>query len=250
MNDLIELLNIDNRCLIDKRITKIAISNNSTLNASEKKILKEVIIDIRWLASYKPFNSAIPEYITKTECYDEVQIISIGFSDIKYKKQVINILQRSMPYPLVLLLEVNNNFAVSVARKSINQTDNLKRTIDEVITSTWLNKAIESEVEKSFLEHLNTKTYHTLHLKAFYESFIKAIYLHETSLLTGSFNVKEKKEVDEDADILKEIEAVNKEIVSIKSQIKKGTIFSNKVTLNIKLKAKENHKQKLIKKLS
>ncbi|MCB0743248.1 MAG: DUF4391 domain-containing protein, partial [Ignavibacteriae bacterium] len=58
MNNLIELLNIDKRCVVDKRITKVAISNNSTLNTSEKKLLKEVINDIRWLASYKPFNSA------------------------------------------------------------------------------------------------------------------------------------------------------------------------------------------------
>lgn len=250
MSNLIELLNIDKRCIVDKRITKVAISNNSSLNATEKKLLKEVIKDIRWLASYKPFNSAIPEYVTKTESYDEVQIISISFSDVKYTKQVVNLLQKSMPYALVLLLDVNDSFAVSVARKSINQTDKLKRTIDEVITSTWFDKTDEAAINNSFLKQLNTKTFNNLNLKMFYESFIKAIHLFETSLLTGAFKNKEAKEVVVDAEVLKQVELIDKEIISLKSQIKKETVFSGKVTLNISLKEIEKRKQKLIQKLS
>jgi hypothetical protein len=250
MNNLIQLLNIDERCVIDKRITKVAISNNSSLNATEKKVLKEIITDIRWLASYKPFNSAIPEFITKLESYDEVQIISIGFMDIKYTKQVVNILQKSMPYPLVLLLEVENEFAISIAKKSINQTDKLKRTIDEIITSSYLGKTSNNEINSSFLKHLDTKTFNTLHLKSFYENFAKLIHQYETSLLTGKFNIKDKKEVTKDASILKNIEEIEKEMISIKSQIKKETVFSDKVNLNIKLKANETKRQNLINKLS
>lgn len=250
MSNLIELLNIDKRCIVDKRITKVAISNNSSLNATEKKVLKEVIKDIRWLASYKPFNSAIPEYVTEAESYDEVQIISISFSDIKYSKQVINLMQKSMPYALVLLLEVNDSFAISVARKSINQTDKLKRTIDEVITSTWFDKAEKIAINNSFLKQLNTKTYNTLNLKMFYEDFIKAIHLFETSLLTGAFKNKEAKDVVEDAVVLKQIELIDKEIISLKSQIKKETVFSDKVSLNVSLKEIEIKRQKLVNKLS
>lgn len=250
MNNLIELLNIDKRCVVDKRITKVAISNNSTLNTSEKKLLKEVINDIRWLASYKPFNSAIPEFITKTESYDEVEIISVGFSNVKYTKQVVNLLQKSMPYPLVLLLEVENLFSVSVAKKSINQADKLKRTIDEVITSTWLNRKEDKKVNQDFLNQLNTKTFHNLHLKAFYESFTKAIHQYETSLLTGSFSPKDGKAIDKDAETLKQIEAIDKDIISLKSQIKKETVFSDKVRLNMNLKEREEKRQKLIEKLT
>ncbi|WP_400077127.1 DUF4391 domain-containing protein [Winogradskyella sp. R77965] len=250
MNNLIKLLNIDKRCVVDKRITKVAISNNSTLNTNEKKLLKEVINDIRWLASYKPFNSAIPEFITKTESYDEVEIISVGFSDVKYTKQVVNLLQKSMPYPLVLLLEVENLFSVSVAKKSINQADKLKRTIDEVITSTWLNRKEDKKVNQDFLNQLNTKTFHNLHLKAFYESFTKAIHQYETSLLTGSFSPKDGKTIDKDAETLKQIEAIDKDIISLKSQIKKETVFSDKVRLNMNLKESEEKRQKLIEKLT
>ncbi|WP_292944516.1 DUF4391 domain-containing protein [Olleya sp. UBA1516] len=249
MENLIKLLNIDKRCVVDKRITKVAISNNNSLNTSEKKILKEVITEMRWLASYKPFNSAIPEYISETESYDEIQIISVAFIDTKFTKQVINLLQKNMPYHLVLLLESKDNFAVSVAKKSINQTDSLKRTIDEVLTSTWIDNLSNNEINESFLKHLNTKSYNTLHLKTFYEGFIKSIYLYETSLITGSFNVKENKEVIKDANALREIEILDKEIISIKSQIKKGTVFSDKVRLNMKLKEVEKNKQLLTQKL-
>lgn len=250
MNNLIKLLNIDDRCVVDKRITKVAISNNNNLNASEKKLLKEVIRDMRWVASYKPFNSAIPEYVTKTESYDEVQIISVSFSDKKYTKQVVNLLQKSMPYSLVLLLEVDENLAVSVAKKSINQTDKLKRTIDEIITSTWMSKKDTNQVNSSFLNQLNTKAFNNINLKAFYQDFTKAIHLYETSLLTGVFNRKSTQETVKDSETLKEIENIDNQIVVLKSKIKKESIFSDKVRLNVSLKELEERKQKLIKELT
>ena len=250
MENLIKLLNIDKRCVIDKRITKVAISNNSALNTSEKKILKEIISDLRWLASYKPFNSSIPEFVTKTESYDEVQIISIGINDTKYTKQVVNLLQKSMPYPLVLLLESENKFAISISKKSINQTDKIKRTIDETITSSWIDYDFNTEISKTLLDHLNTKSFVSQNLKTFYESFTKIIYQYETSLLTGKLDTKSKKEVFKDASTLKELEIVDKEIISLKSQIKKGNVFSEKVTLNIRFKEFEKNKQKLLEILS
>jgi|GEM_PF-497335 hypothetical protein len=250
MENLIKLLNIDKRCVIDKRITKVAISNNSALNTSEKKILKEIISDLRWLASYKPFNSSIPEFVTKTESYDEVQIISIGINDTKYTKQVVNLLQKSMPYPLVLLLESENKFAISISKKSINQTDKIKRTIDETITSSWIDYDFNTEISKTLLDHLNTKSFVSQNLKTFYESFTKIIYQYETSLLTGKLDTKSKKEVLKDASTLKKLEIINKEIISLKSQIKKETVFSEKVTLNIRFKEFEKNKQKLLEILS
>lgn len=250
MRNLIELLNVDKRCVVDKRITKVAISNNSTLNASEKKILKEVINDIRWLASYKPVNSAIPEFITQLESYDEIQIISVNFSDTKYSKQVINLIQKSMPYFLVLLLEVENKFSVSVAKKSINQTDKLKRTIDEVITSSWMDTSIDTSINNDFIKQLNTKSFHNLHLKAFYQGFIQAIQQYEANLLTGTVGKNSKGNTLKDGgDILKQIESLDKEIISLKSQIKKETVFSNKVHLNMTLKTVEGKREELIEEL-
>ena len=84
MKNLLEILNVEQNCIVDKRITKVAISNFVVLNATEKKVLKEAVLEMRWLASYKPFNSGIAELITKEESYDEVQLISVTFEEKKY----------------------------------------------------------------------------------------------------------------------------------------------------------------------
>jgi hypothetical protein len=249
MKNLLEILNVEHECIVDKRITKVAISNFVVLNTTEKKVLKEAILEMRWLASYKPFNSGIAELVTKEESYDEVQLISVAFEEKKYTKQVINLLQKSMPYPLVLFLESENDVAISIAKKTIHKVDKTKRVIEDITTSDWFS--IEnSSIQEQFLKALDTTTFNRIHLKQFYLGFEKAIIQYKTALLTGGFSQKNKEKVKLDAETLGKIEGIEKEIILLKNSIKKETVFREKMDLNIKIKSLEAEKKQLIDKLA
>jgi hypothetical protein len=250
MKNLLEILNVEQKCIVDKRITKVAISNFVVLNATEKKVLKEAILEMRWLASYKPFNSGIAELVTKEESYDEVQLISVGFEEKKYTKQVINLLQKSMPYPLVLFLESENDVAVSIAKKTIHKVDKTKRVIEDITTSDWLSIENSASIHEQFLKALDTTIFNRIHLKQFYLGFEKAIIQYKTALLTGDFSLKNKEKVKLDAETLGKIEGVEKEIILLKNSIKKETVFREKMDVNIKIKSLEAEKKQLIDKLA
>ena len=250
MQQIIDLLQISKRCFLDKKITKTAIGTHAELNATEKKILKNIISEIVWIASYKPTNSNIPVFINDKESYDEIQIISVTFKDDKYTNQIINLIQKTMPYPIVLLLFTDERFMMTTADKFINQTDKTKRTIEKISKTDWINIKEKTGINTTFLEHLNTNAFSTTNLKSFYGHFTGLINQYKSALLTGSYSSSNKLHVKNDANIIEQIEIFDKEVISLKSRIKKETVFSEKVTLNMVLKKIEEKRINFINKLS
>ena len=137
-----KILNIPERAIISKKISKAFFIRNFELSSADKKILNE-IVTMEWLASIKPSNSNITVAQNETYIFEEIQVMTCTLSGNLIKgtiDRVANLFQKHIPYPIVLMIENADEFVMNVCDKKINQNDKSKRTIEAVVNSPNVSK--------------------------------------------------------------------------------------------------------------
>lgn len=231
------ILNIPERALINKRLTKTFFLRNFELSATEKKFLNNDIIGMTWLASIKPSNSNIPEFKDDKYQFEELQIIIVTLNERlnELHKRAIELLQKYIPYQLFVIVEDTEDFVINVCDKRINLNDKSKRTIQAYYTTSLIAKLYKNEITSNFYESLSFSHLNKTNLKTAYTSWTQAIIQYKAACLTGHFHNRGQHRTEEDMNLLLKIERVEQEIISLTSQIKKETQLNAKVDLNIKI---------------
>lgn len=115
MDILEEYLNIPKSCFVNSRLPKKAFTDNPQfdLKKEEKKILK-VYIDSMYLQySLKPQLINISSYEDEEIRYEEIEIIKVKPKE----DRVCNIIQRYIPYPILLVIECNELIKLNACYK-------------------------------------------------------------------------------------------------------------------------------------
>ena len=121
-----KILNIPERSLINKKLTKAFFLRNFVLSAVEKKLLNN-IVNMDWIASIKPANSNIHNCKSELYLYEEIQVMVCSLSTNTLKNEIdkcTSLFQKHIPYSIVLIVENDEEFAVTTCDKRINQSDN------------------------------------------------------------------------------------------------------------------------------
>jgi hypothetical protein len=242
-----KILNIPERAIISKKISKAFFIRNFELSSADKKILNE-IITMEWLASIKPSNSNITLFQNENSIFEEIQVMTSTLSGNLIKgtiDKVTNLFQKHIPYPIVLIIENADEFVVNVCDKKINQNDKSKRTIEAFINSPNVSKLYKNEVVNSFFEGLNFALLDKNNLETTYKSYTSAIVQFQTAMVTGAFNKRSSARTEDDLKHLETIQRIEKEIITLSNQIKKETQLNTKVSLNIEIQKKRNEIESL-----
>lgn len=233
------ILNIPERLLVNKRITKAFFSKNFELKASEKKVLNRVITNMEWLASIKPSTANVPAIKNNTWVYEEIQVMTCSTQHLENNLQsCIELFQKYIPYQILLIVEDQNEFALNICDKRVNQNDKTKRTIDSYLTTTRISKLYKNKVTSAFFSALDYNQIDKSNLETLYKSYNRAIVQYQTANLTGSYTIRTQQRTDEDMQMLLKIEEIEKEIKRLSSQLKKATQLNDKVSLNVKIQNK------------
>jgi len=235
-----KILNIPDRAIINKKISKAFFIRNFELSSAEKKILNEIIM-MEWLASIKPSNSNITIVQNEFYIFEEIQVMTCTISGNLIKgtiDKVANLFQKHIPYPIVLVIENEDEFAVNVCDKKINQIDKSKRIIETFINSPNVSKLYKNELVDAFFKALAFAVLDKNNLETTYKSYTSAIVQFQTALITGTFNKRSSVRTEDDLKHLETIQRIEKEIITLSNQIKKETQLNTKVSLNIDIQKK------------
>ncbi|WP_180336306.1 DUF4391 domain-containing protein [Pontibacter ramchanderi] len=238
-------LNIPEACLIDQRIPKSSIVAGAELGTADKKLLQDEVQEVRWLAAFKPNNAAIPAFADALYLYNEVHYILLELKgEAKYKK-VAELLQKVMPYPLVLWIVAQDKLCVCTADKRINQNDTAKRTIESLTFAPWLQLPLSGDINLPFVESLATEMLPQYSLKAFYQGITTRIFNLQAAQLSGTYTIKNADSTRQDVEVLAELRRLADEISRLKKEIKSSTAFGEQVTLHIQLKKLQEQQEQL-----
>lgn len=237
MELLNQILQLPERSLVNKKITKAFFKRNFDLTLSERKFIDDaaIILQIEWLASLKPEQINIPGYNAEQTIFDEIQIISVQTSDIdfdKNKSKIIEFIQKYIPYHLFLGAYNNKEFILNVSSKRINLNDSSKRTIEKSLTTENISVSEQNEKQKIFLSSLTFSNLDKDNLKTVYDSYSQCITALQTAQLTGTYSNRPIERSKQDIDNLEKIKKLESEIVTLQLNAKKETQLNTQVQIN------------------
>ncbi|EHH1101071.1 DUF4391 domain-containing protein [Vibrio parahaemolyticus] len=262
---LYEHLALPDSTFLGTRITKKMILENNELSSSDKKLVNDAIQSVEWVNTLKPETLNIPTYVTETVEYIEVAVLKVSLKDhptnqgkLKHSliKKVAKLFHTLIPYPVILLLELNGEVAICLADKRINQADGSKLVIEHVYNSQWFNIGTLKDNEKGFLNDFSLKNVSRVNYYELYQDFISKLIALETSYISGDYQKNDipnsgllssyKGSVDkyeeplfrdrsneEKTRLLKELASLEGELSNIRNKLKKEVQMNEKMRLNV-----------------
>jgi hypothetical protein len=243
MDALKTILQIPERCLVNKKITKAFFKRNFELTSAEKALLDDfnAISAIDWLASVSPSESNINSYKDEQYLFEEVQVIIVHTSDSDFQKnhqRIADLIQKYIPYPILLCVRQNGIFILNACDKRINQNDSSRRTIEKKYNTEPIEQQTPTETQQNFLNSLAFSKLDKTNLKTFYDSYIQRMIALQAAELSGLFIPRAKDRTKSDMEKLEKIETLQKEILVLKNQAKKESQLSQRIALNTQIQEK------------
>jgi hypothetical protein len=250
MDALNTILQIPERCLVNKKITKAFFKRNFDLTSTEKTLLDDAnaISGIDWLASVSPSNSNINPYKDEQYLFEEVQIIVVHTSGSDFEinhQRIADLIQKYIPYPILLCIRKDGTFVLNACDKKINQNDSNRRILEKKYITESIDKQETTECQQSFLSSLIFSELDKTNLKTYYDSYIQRMIALQAAELSGVFTPRTKARTQSDMEKLEKIEALQKEIQLLQNQAKKESQLNQRILLNTEIQ----NKRKLIEQL-
>lgn len=249
MDGLNSILQLPDRCIINKKITKAFFKRNFDLTSAEKILIDDsrIICDISWIASVSLTTSNIITYKNEQYLFEEIQIISV-LINIEFERnyeKIAELIQKYIPYPILLILYNSDRFVLNTCDKKVNQNDSSRRTIEKRYFSNAIIKDNASEIQKGFLESLKFANLDKTNLQTYYNAYTQRIISLQVSNLNGTFQPRTHSRTQQDMYRLEKIEQLNSEINSLENQAKKETQLNQRVQLNLTINQKRQEIENL-----
>ena len=225
---------------------------NFDLSAAEKRFLNQDIENMTWMASLRPNTVNIPPEQNQTQSFEEIQIIvcqlRVALNEISQK--AVELIQKYLPYPVLLIVGDEHEFMFNSADKYINQKDIQKRTIKSYFSTPAINKLYKNEIITALFKALKFSELDKSNLQTTYNSYVEALTRYKAAQHTGRFERKHHSRTRRDMEYLLEIEELEKEIRALVNRIQKESMINKKVELNVKLQQQRQQIEELKQNLS
>lgn len=251
-----EKLAIPDSCYLGKRIFKKLFYEKTQLNATDKKSFSNDIEAIEWRYTLKPETINISRYEDDDREYFEVAVIQVTLKEPKRYKRIAQIMQRAIPYPLLIVFRHESAIALSVAAKRINRADREKILAEELQETSWLIPAALTDYEKEFLEKIAITNFSYNNYYEFYTDLTDRIIALNCAVHTGRYsltigdatntesaekigdydNIRNPKWTNTRLNLLLELEKLQQEKTELRNRLKKEKNMGTQVQLNTKVK--------------
>jgi len=243
-----DIFKLPERVLLHKRLPKTFFTKKFNLSAAEKRLLNQSITHMEWLASIKPDNANIPMLKNNEWVFEEVQVMKCRVEDNELQKlgvKCAELMQKYIPYPMVVIVEDEHEFVINACHKRINQADTSKRTIEDWYNTTPINKLYKNELSEKFFMALDFAAIDKTNLQTSYHSYTQAIVQYQVAEVAGVYQIKSQQKNEEDLQTLQTIDELEKEIIGLQNQIKREQQINAQVNLNITIQEKKKEIERL-----
>ena len=197
---------------VNKFIAKNKFYEKANLSSKLQKEFVDKIQKITW--KYKLSESTIG--IARTESVTEIQVFEIELKEQVIPKNVLNVIDKNIPYQILYCFVYMDNVAYGITLKENTRVDNY-------YFSDW-NEDI-------------TFDFTGINLEKVYQKLVKA-FIRDEARCKGSFN--------EIIDVDNKIKTLEAEIAALENRINKEKQFNRKVEINKALLEKKELLKKIV----
>lgn len=237
----IDHLSIPRSCELNKPVFKKHFLDNGVLDIADKTALKEDVDKIRWLYTLKPSTINVAAYVDSDRDFSELAVLQVDLTSTKRLKRIATFMQRSIPYPLIVLFSQENQLCLSVSDKRINQADKEKWVVEDILYTDWIDLAAPTLAQAAFLEDCTINSFSFANFLSFYKSLNERVIAINCAIHSGRYerdvvgNI-ESKPSESRLERLRELEKLNLQKSEIANKLKKEKQLGRQVELNTKIK--------------
>ncbi|MGG4179283.1 DUF4391 domain-containing protein [Virgibacillus pantothenticus] len=248
-DQLISLLQMPQKTIFNRKIAKKQFHEQGELTAAEKELFTTEIESIYLLSICKQDTLNVPKFVNNDRRYEEIYWLLVSFKSMKRFERMINIFHKVMPNPIVVLAtDDNENISVSTAHKRLNQNDETKVVVENVINSPWIHLSDESVAIQRFIERLHFINLSYSNLYDFYDSVISAVRM--SSLIEQIQKYPQKGVLsDELIPLMDSLDNTIKNINQLQVLQKEQLEFGEKMELHMKIKKFEQEEKQVLKRI-
>ena len=216
------MFNLPNKTVLKRKIPKNKFYEKiGTDTKLERKFIDEIDY-IVW--KYKLAKDTVN--LEPTKEVEEIQIFEIYLKGKTISTEVLENIDRVIPYPIFYILKYDDDIKLAIAYKERNKADENRMVIHSYYQSEWIN---EKELDINILSGLT--------LKDVYENIIRQLIPIESETTDN---------IEDIIEINKAQEELKKEIEKLERKIKSEKQFNKKVEYNIKLQKKKKEMNNLM----
>jgi len=138
---------------------------------------------------------------------------------------------------MLLIFKLEDKIRFYMAHQRTNQSDSSKNTIEEFVSTDWL------ESDSALFDKLDIKQMRFINFYTLYSDIVDAISIYKLSTIMPTDDNITGTEARE---LSAKIEEIEQEITSLRAKLKKESQFNRKMELNIEIKRLEQNKNKLL----
>jgi len=175
--------------LVQQRVPKKLLIDNGAITAGDKRVIADGIDEIHWLASLKPSTVGVPAFMDAdtppVREYVEVAVVSVRLRAGAKEHRIAELVHRSIPYPLLLLLEQPGALTLSVGHIRWAQNETAKKILDGAPYEARIDGNSPAASVDALLEALALTRLPRTDLFTLVQGLIDALTGFRASLLTG-----------------------------------------------------------------
>ena len=190
---LIDVLAIPPGALVDQRVPKKLLLEQGPRIAADKRCIQDGIEEMTWVAALKPTNIGVPAFKDAEREYLEIAVLAVVLRPKAKLRRLIELIHRTIPYPLVLITEHSETISLSLAHKRWSLSEGEKVVIEEV-RQVSLRLDASSAEDAAFLASLAISRLPTRDLFALYAGVLDSMTALGAARITGRFAPPESAE--------------------------------------------------------
>lgn len=231
-------LAVPESCYLGKRLFKKHFYENGQLNVRDKKTFKEDIDFIEWKYTLKPSTINIQNFEDDTHEYLEVALIQVRLSSDTRHVRIAEVIQKAIPYPVVIVFSYGSSIALNVGMKRINRADSNKMVVESYHDTGWISLESPEDWQGRFLDDLQVKSLSFQNFFQFYQDIAERITAYNCAVHTGAYSLVSsgQEEGMDRGEALKELERLERELTELRNKLKKEKNLGDQVQLNTKSK--------------
>lgn len=214
------MLNLPNETLVDKRIPKTKFYEKLKPDSGLRQKFIDQVDYIVWKHKLSPDTIKIGA----TSEVEEIQIFEVYLKQQNLAREVLEQIDRAIPYPIIFALVYQTNVQLAVAYKRRSKHHQNRFVVDSYHYSAWQGlQEVALEVKG-------------LNLQDVYQNILKCLLPESARDKNLEQAVQDKKAADK----------LKRDIIALKAKIKKERQFNRKVEYNLELQEKLRELEKIV----
>ena len=234
--DPFQALALPPEALVDRRVPKKLLTESGAPTAKDKRLIREGIEELRWLAALKPTTIGVAEYRDAEREYLEIAVLGLVLRSDARATRLTELVHRAVPYPTFLIAGLSDAVELSLAHKRWSRGEAGKTVIDGAIITARLAGNDNSDVVARFNDTLALSSQPRGTLHAIYQGWIDTVLALQAAEVTGSFSLPASPTAAAGrAAALRETRRLDNSIAEIRAAAVKEKQIRRRVEMNLKL---------------